>query len=182
MGSTLFQKGGPNPVKFKVLTPMSELGRDQLLMLDDAALVRCCRVDRRLGTGPGGQKRNKTATAVLVTHVASGYNGAADDTRSQHQNLHLALRRLRLSLAGQWRQPPPASALGPAPGGRAPERWLWLARLFDILEAHGWALADSAAATGLNTARLVKELAAEPQLWQRANDARRRHGLPVLKC
>jgi hypothetical protein len=161
---------------------MAEPGRDDLLLLDDAALARHCRIARRLGTGPGGQKRNKTASAVLVTHESSGCDGAADDTRSQHQNLHLALRRLRLNMAGHWRQPPPAAPLGLPPTARAPDRWLWLARLFDVLEAHHWSLADSVTAAGLNTARIVKELADEPQLWQRANEARRQRGLPVLKC
>jgi len=161
---------------------MAEPGRDDLLLLDDAALARHCRIARRLGTGPGGQKRNKTASAVLATHESSGCDGAADDTRSQHQNLHLALRRLRLNMAGHWRQPPPAAPLGPPPTARATDRWLWLARLLDILEAHHWALADSTAAAGLNTARIVKELADEPQLWQLANAARRQRGLPMLKC
>ncbi len=161
---------------------MAEPGRDQLLLLDDAALAQHCRIERRLGTGPGGQKRNKTASAVLVSHGLSGCDGAADDTRSQHQNLHLALRRLRLNMAGHWRQPPAAVPLGPPPAARAPGRWLWFARLFDVLEACHWALADSASAAGHNTARIGKELAAEPQLWQRANEARRQHGLPVLKC
>jgi protein subunit release factor B len=38
------------------------------------------------GTGPGGQKRNKTSSAVHCTHRASGAYAFSDKTRSQHDN------------------------------------------------------------------------------------------------
>ena len=38
------------------------------------------------GSGPGGQKRNKTSTKVRCTHRASGAVGVDDTTRSQPQN------------------------------------------------------------------------------------------------
>ena len=43
-----------------------------------------CRFDYYRGSGKGGQKRNKTSSAVRCTHIASGAVGASDDTRSQH--------------------------------------------------------------------------------------------------
>ena len=42
------------------------IDRDQLLTLDDAGLSALCRISFGYGTGPGGQKRNKTSTAVRV--------------------------------------------------------------------------------------------------------------------
>jgi len=38
------------------------------------------------GTGKGGQKRNKTETAVHCKHRESGARGYSDATRSQHKN------------------------------------------------------------------------------------------------
>ena len=46
------------------------------------------------GTGAGGQKRNKTSSAVRCTHRASGAVGQSDDTRSQHKNKPIAFRRM----------------------------------------------------------------------------------------
>jgi len=38
------------------------------------------------GTGPGGQKRNKTSSAVHCVHRDSGARSYSDTTRSQHDN------------------------------------------------------------------------------------------------
>lgn len=38
------------------------------------------------GTGAGGQKRNKTSSAVHCTHRASGARGYSEASRSQHEN------------------------------------------------------------------------------------------------
>ena len=46
------------------------------------------------GTGPGGQKRNKTSSKVRCTHRASGAVGESDETRSQHDNKRLAFRKM----------------------------------------------------------------------------------------
>lgn len=56
-----------------------------------------CEFSYSRGTGPGGQKRNKTCSAVQCTHIASGASGRADDTRSQHDNKKLAFSRMAAS-------------------------------------------------------------------------------------
>ena len=80
--------------------------RDEILLLSDEELVRLCRVDTFRGTGPGGQKRNKTESAVRVTHRESGLAAFDDQSRSQHLNRARALQKLRLELAANLRQPP----------------------------------------------------------------------------
>lgn len=46
------------------------------------------------GTGPGGQKRNKTETKVRCVHRASGAVGESDLTRHQSQNKQIAFRKM----------------------------------------------------------------------------------------
>lgn len=46
------------------------------------------------GTGPGGQKRNKTETKVRCTHRASGAVGVSDETRDQKQNKKSAFLKM----------------------------------------------------------------------------------------
>jgi hypothetical protein len=53
-----------------------------------------CRWDYYRGSGPGGQHRNKTESAVRCTHIASGAVGQAEDDRSQHKNKPLAFGRM----------------------------------------------------------------------------------------
>lgn len=45
------------------------------------------------GTGKGGQKRNKTSSAIQCTHKFSGAVGEAENSRSQLENKQAAFRR-----------------------------------------------------------------------------------------
>jgi protein subunit release factor B len=47
------------------------------------------------GSGPGGQHRNKTATAIRIVHPASGARAESQEHKSQDQNKKAAWKRLR---------------------------------------------------------------------------------------
>ncbi len=68
------------------------------LRLEDEALLRSCEESFFIGSGPGGQHRNKTASAVRLLHPATGLTVTATERRSQVQNRGMALHRLRAAL------------------------------------------------------------------------------------
>jgi len=70
------------------------------LALDDEALLRACEVSTFIGGGPGGQHRNKTASAVRLVHLPTGVTVTATERRSQLRNRGAALERLRAVLTG----------------------------------------------------------------------------------
>ena len=74
------------------------------LALDDDALLAQCEVHYYKSSGPGGQHRNKVSSAVRLHHKGSGVSAHGDDSRSQHDNKRLALRRLRMNIACQTRR------------------------------------------------------------------------------
>ena len=157
--------------------------RARWLAADDATLLRECRIDLFVGTGRGGQKRNKTETAVRATHLPSGQIGTSDETRSQHTNKHLAVRALRRQIALHCRVSPPIPYAGPwAPAPTNDEAYAgWLAAVLDQLEASGWQMATAAVVFGQSTSGLIKALARDPQVWQLIGARRRDAGLPALR-
>src|SRR5947209_20162344 len=71
------------------------------LDLTDDALLQACRYDVFRGSGPGGQKRNKTNNSIRLTHLPTGISVIAGESRSQAENKARAARRLKLRLAAE---------------------------------------------------------------------------------
>jgi predicted TIM-barrel fold metal-dependent hydrolase len=155
--------------------------RDRVLALPDDALLAECRADTFRGSGRGGQKRNRTESAVRVTHLGSGIAASNDESRSQHTNRQLALRLLRweLALAGRNPEPPP-TADGQLPGWRTPAYAAWLATALDHVAACDCHVGQAARKLGLSTGKLVHELARHSRVWDAVNQARAERGLPPL--
>jgi hypothetical protein len=170
--------------------------RDRWLKLSDRALLDQCEYDRFRASGPGGQKRNKTESAVRLRHAASGVFAVATESRSQHENRERALRRLREKLALDVREPvdveayrPPAelSALIVGPAITAAQRrsaayLIAAGQLLDLFAAARGSVRDTAARLGLGSAVLSKLLYSDPRVLRRANDVRLAHGLKPLRC
>lgn len=75
------------------------------LSLPEAALLADCEESFFVGGGPGGQHRNKTASAVRLVHRPTGVTVTATERRSQAQNRSAAVERLRAALAPLARRP-----------------------------------------------------------------------------
>jgi protein subunit release factor B len=73
----------------------------------DEALLAECDVTTFRASGPGGQHRNKTWSAVRLRHRPSGIVVVGRRRRSQHQNRAEALARLRDRLEALTRERPP---------------------------------------------------------------------------
>ena len=142
--------------------------RDEILRLDDAELSRIVKLEFSRGTGNGGQKRNKTSTAVRVVLDEYGLAAADCSERSQHRNRAAALRKLRMLLALKERrapQPPPRTrcAMG------SPDYPLFAARLLDAVAAAEGDYRRAAAAWGVSPSALLRTLERDPALWNWLN-------------
>ncbi len=142
--------------------------RNALLTAEDGELWMMCTHDFRKGTGNGGQKLNKTSSAVRLFHAETGITVNCLESRSQSVNRHLALNKLRLRIACQERcASAPDFTHDPAPSVANLRLYpLWIAGLFDKLAEAGWDL--KTAAERLNTTRshLTKLLQRDPALWR----------------
>lgn len=165
--------------------------RDEWILASDEVLRRSCAEDFYRASGPGGQKRNKTESAVRLRHEATGMIVVAVESRSREENRVRALRRLREAIAYKVRQEPAegelASVLKEAAQaelrvGRRDERYLPVAaHLLDLLESHGGRLSEVAESLSLPTAKVVRFLETTPELWEAIQQIRDRHALPHLK-
>src|SRR5215470_4548095 len=81
--------------------PPAHIYRD----LSDDALAAQCHWEAFRARGPGGQHRDKTNTAVRVTHVPTGITATGGEARSARENRIHALKRLRLKMASEIRVP-----------------------------------------------------------------------------
>jgi ribosome-associated protein len=88
------------------------------LALPQAALLAECDETFFTGSGPGGQHRNKTESAVRLVHRPTGASVTATERRSQAQNRAEALARLRERLATLARRPKPRKATRPTRGAK----------------------------------------------------------------
>lgn len=167
--------------------------------LTDKQLLAQCAVDTYRASGPGGQKRNKTSSAVRIRHSPSGLIVIAEESRSQHENRARALRRLRKAFYLHVRDVLPVELLGPEAatlhpefreardgGGRLhlglkdPRFWPAVGVILDVLQALEARVGEAAQALGVSTGNLISFLQSEPKVWQETNVLRARCGQKPL--
>tara|TARA_B100000029_G_scaffold512072_1_gene607765 strand:- start:8600 stop:9106 length:507 start_codon:yes stop_codon:yes gene_type:complete len=152
------------------------------LYLTDQELMEQCVLDKFRASGPGGQKKNKTDSAVRIRHVSSGLVGLSSESRSQHINRVYALRRLRLKIALTLRSNPPnvRSELEKfvqqtknssfTLNTRNSKYSIIVASLFDELSANNWKVSLTAKKIGVTSSSLNKFLRSNPELWRALNN------------
>ena len=161
---------------------------DYLLATDDQ-LIAQSEVDRYRASGPGGQHRNKTESAVRLRHRASGVSAIGEDSRSQAENKHHAVRRLRSAIALELREPVQIQGFVPSPrlaafvkAGTAPlgaktrqtgEYWAAIGELLDLLVSGNLEIAMTAQRLGITTGALSKLLLHDELVARTVNDLRR---------
>lgn len=165
------------------------------LRLSDVELLRQCAVDLYRASGPGGQKRNKTSSAVRLRHGPTGIIVIAEEERSQHVNKARALRRLRSAIALTIRSLRDMETYQPSdlmrhhvdPQGRIKvshrnESYpMIVSELLDVLLASNMQVSDAANRLGSNTAHLVSFVQDDPKLWEEVNRLRGSKGLRPLR-
>lgn len=163
--------------------------------LTDAQLLAQCDVDTYRASGPGGQKRNKTSSAVRLRHEPSGLIVIAEESRSQHENKAKALRRLKQALYLKLREPAPLdgaslaeieaarTGAGRIDVGRKDTRfWPAVGRILDVLEVTQARVSDTAERLGTTTANIIHFLQSEPKVWEEVNHLRQRFGQKPLRA
>ena len=177
-------------------------GERQYLELDDKALLAQCDVHIYKSSGPGGQHRNKVSSAVRLAHRPTGIAAHGDDSRSQHTNKLLAIRRLRMNIACRTRDQVDMQAADLpdvvrqcifTPRGRgadAPPRmeigardyrfWQVAAFLLDALASAEGQVSQAARRVGIGTANFSALLKSDRHLLAAAQEIRRRFSLRPL--
>jgi hypothetical protein len=163
-------------------------------------LLAQCEVDTYRASGPGGQKRNKTSSAVRLRHPPTGLIVIAEESRSQHENKAKALDRLWHALFLHLRDDLPAEMLTPdavaahpdyhdardAAGklnlsARNPRFWPAVGVVLDVLHAVGARVGEAADRLGVSTGNLIDFLQTDPKVWQEANRLRAAAGQKPLR-
>ncbi len=171
--------------------------RLELLLASDEQLTAQCEVDRYRASGPGGQHRNKTESAVRLRHKGLGVSAIGEDSRSQSENKLHAVRRLRAAIALEVRAPVQIEAFAPSPrlaafvaAGTAPNGaktrvtggyWAGIAELLDLVVANGLEIGTSAQLLGITTGALSKLLLHDEAVGRVLNDLRRAAGMRPLR-
>lgn len=161
--------------------------------LSTERLLEECEARNTRRSGPGGQRRNKVETAVVLVHRPTGLVAEASERRSRGENLKAAAFRLRLQLAlevrgdaGEADQPSPLWT-SRCRGGKVfvnPQHEDFpalLAEALDVVAAHDCDLPAAAARLQCTASQVRKFLELEPRAIAAVNQVRAERGQHRLK-
>ncbi len=193
----------PKAPKRRVLGEFKPIGvlvraseRERLLWLTDAQLLSECECDRWRASGPGGQKRNKTESAIRLRHLSSGLAVICSESRSQATNRRKAIKRLREQAAMQLREPIDETeyrigghladliASGSFRGPVRQQQTQYLcavSELLDVFVACHCSLGPTAKMIGLSTSKLSRMLRSDERVVRQIGELRRVAGLKPLR-
>lgn len=160
--------------------------------LDQELLLKDCQIQHVRRSGPGGQHRNKVETGVVIKHLPTNILGEASEKRQQGRNRSVALFRLRINLAVQYRM------------GEIPESAssLWLRRLYngtikvnsehddfpallaqaiDTIAYYQFDIKPASQYLKCSSSQLIKFFKKEPRAFSLLNQKREELGLHSLK-
>ncbi|MCC7147019.1 MAG: peptide chain release factor-like protein [Phycisphaeraceae bacterium] len=156
-------------------------------------LLTQCKITRGRASGPGGQHRNKVETAIDILHKPTGLEAFASERRSQEENRRMAVFRLRVKLAIEFRswldrdhQPTPlwqsrcrdgAMRVNP----KHEDFPAVLAEALDLLATRRYDPKVTARILGCTASQLVKLIKAEPAALEKVNQERKERKLHALK-
>lgn len=168
--------------------------------LSDSELLRQCEVDTYRASGPGGQKRNKTSSAVRIRHPPTGLLVIAEESRSQHENRERALKRLRQAFYLKLREEITTEMLHPQAllghpayqdarngkgrldlGRKAAQFWPVVGLVLDVLDQVEARVSDAARLLSISTANLIEFLQKDPKVWEQVGQMRVGFGQKPLR-
>ena len=151
----------------------------------DERILQDCRWEAFRASGPGGQKRNKTSSAIRLVHTPTNIAAIANESRSQAANRKSALGRLRHRMTLELREgiavetfTIPLWFQAHCPGGKldiSRRHAMYLpvvGLILDVLTAIGFSVSEAAKLLELSTSNLVKFLQGDEKLMARVNEMR----------
>ncbi|MBC8369993.1 MAG: peptide chain release factor-like protein [Planctomycetes bacterium] len=151
-------------------------------------------------TGPGGQHRNRVATAIRVTHLPTSVSAMGTERRSQLENKKTALFRLRYKLALHHRSEIDDGDLCPPAAYQPSAEWMrrlkgqkikvspshddypaLLAEVLDRLRIDLDEISETALAFRVSNSQLIKFLAGDQHALHELNERRKKKGQKPLR-
>ena len=163
-------------------------------MVEEETLLKDVSFDFGRSSGPGGQHRNRKATACTATHSPTNIVGEATERRRQSENRKMAISRLRRTLAIQLRRILKTDSYAPSDlwverrkGDRIainPKHSAYpsiLAEAMDVIFACNSDMSKSADMLQISPTQLLKIVSHDKAALCWLNDQRKEHNLATLK-